>query len=259
MARMTGRLGIALPIVWTLTAFALATSHLGYLSTVPRDMWAALGHAEPARPRAVLIAFCSHLAAMAALGALLSGAGVVGRSVGRWLTPRTTAASISSLPIVWGLGALSLLIQGLGLASILHVGLVAAIGTFVLAAGTARIMYSPRSFLPTIPSGAKVPAIVAAIALGISFTVARLPDTHEDARAYHMAAPESYLREHRIHTELRNMNWNMPRGAEMIFALGWALGDIEYRSLNGRLCCARPSGHGNEPYAHSDQQSDEVG
>ena len=58
------------------------------------------------------------------------------------------------------------------------------------------------------------------------YLVVRLPDVHTDARAFHLAAPEMYLLEHRIFIERWNFEWHTPMAMEMLFMLGWSLGGV---------------------------------
>lgn len=132
-----------------------------------------------------------------------------------------------ALRLVGGLGVLAMGLHGLGLAGLWTAGMLRSVTALAAVAGLAPLVRAARR-RPGIP-----PALLAALAvpLALGFLLARLPDTDDDPRTYHFAAPESYLREHKIHAEPLNVNWHMPLGASMLFGAGWAWRDIEGAKL----------------------------
>ena len=72
-------------------------------------------------------------------------------------------------------------------------------------------------------------AIVAVMLL--AFLLSRLPDTHDDGMTYHLAAPESFLMQHRIYAEPGSVTWHMPLGLEMVMTPLFALGGVQAAKL----------------------------
>src|SRR5262249_19028724 len=128
---------------------------------------------------------------------------------------------------------LSLLGQGMGLAGLLRGPLLRGIEAALAAVGLVAAWRArpPRLLVPRVAPSARVPAILIAISLGLSFAVMRLPDTGEDAMVYHLAAPEHDLALGRMNAEPWHFVWQMPRGAETLLLLPLHAGGIAAAKL----------------------------
>ena len=219
---------VALPLLW----FVLAVP----AGLKPGPQWRealgffarSLGEADPWSWIAFGRAAAGHLAAAAGLAAIAAAAYAAGGPVPRWLA----LPPVPAFRVVSGFGVVALVQQGLGLAGLWFPGVLVVLIAGLVTAGTSaaardRIWRGWR--LPA--AGARAPAAAAALLALTAFALARLPDTHDDPRTYHFAAPESYLHEHKIHAEPLNVNWHMPFAAEMNYGLGWVAGDIEGAKL----------------------------
>jgi len=148
--------------------------------------------------------------------------------------------------IALGAGALPVLLMGLGLARALYPGAVIALLVlpWVSAARGVRIRRAPAATPHKSARNRDVFLVAAAVLLALFACVAWVqsaaPATASDARMYHLAMPELYLKYHTI----RFMPWFhticYPQSYEMHMLAGLALrGDIMARCVNfGFVLCA---------------------
>ena len=190
--------------------------------------WEAMGQADPFAWGAVGTAVVGHAVALAAIVVAVAAAASAGRPVARWLHLPSGPASRWLTAVGSGFGVVALAQHGIGLASLFDRRVLVAEAAVLLGLGAVHLAtVRPWRFLPRPGAAGRAPAVVAAGCLLAAFAVSRLPDTHEDARASHLAAPEEYLKARKIHSQPSFVSWHMPLGAEMIFALGWVVDDIE--------------------------------
>ncbi|MEK7475173.1 MAG: glycosyltransferase family 39 protein [Candidatus Coatesbacteria bacterium] len=229
---MSAASSVALPLLW----FALAFPFL--FKAVPQWREAlglfvtSLGEADPWNWPAFGRAAAGHLAAAAGLAAIVAAAFWAGGPLPGWLALPAAAARRRAFRLVSGFGVVALVQQGLGLAGLWTPPLLRVlIGVLVAGGAVAALRHRPWSGWHVPAADARAPLAAAALLAVAAFALARLPDTHDDPRTYHFAAPEAYLQVHKIHAEPLNVNWHMPFAAEMNFALGWVAGDIEGAKL----------------------------
>lgn len=150
------------------------------------------------------------LAAWIALNAAIGGAGT---AAARWLGFRRMDVR------TWlvGLAPVSLLILGGGLCGVLHHGVLA----LVLAGCAAPLWASRRDWRRPGRD-----AWLAAAPCLIALPAALAPEIVFDALRYHLALPELYLRDHRIHCVERFLFASYPQGMEMLFAPALAFGTV---------------------------------
>ncbi len=166
-------------------------------------------------------AVVGHVTALVQFAGTLLALDAAGAPVTGWMRARGGGAAVR---LALGLGVLAVLLHGLGLAGLWTPGVLRAVTLIAAVIGGLRLITRPPRLDRALIAAVAVPLL-------LGFVVSRLPDTDDDPRTYHFAAPESYLREHRIHAEPLNVNWHMPLGASMLFGAGWAWGDAEGAKL----------------------------
>ncbi|MEK7476302.1 MAG: hypothetical protein AAB152_11815 [Candidatus Coatesbacteria bacterium] len=161
------------------------------------------------------------------LAALLAALGA-GEAVAGPVTPRR-----GRLPLVvsfaLGLGTLSALAAGLGFAGLLAPGALRVLVVGAIALGLRAAHARRAEFAAVARSFAGEPVATAAALVAAAVLMAllaSLPDTHEDPLVYHWAAPEAFLRAHRIYPAVQHFQWHWPLGVEMVFACGLATGGV---------------------------------
>lgn len=150
-----------------------------------------------------------------------------GRPLLRLARPGSTGALEGAvLRAGLGLGALSLLLLGLGMAGLFRPWVLAA----VCAAATASAAHGlrgarPRRLLPrSAPPGRAVAAALAAV-LALTWLTALSPPIFYDALVYHLGVPNLYLLRGGVVPLPTVVHSNFPLGASMIYALAlWAGG-----------------------------------
>jgi hypothetical protein len=167
--------------------------------------------------------------AVLTLGALLTALGA-GRLVAALAAPggphgRRRASLALSLAL--GFVALSLVVAGLGFASLMAHAPLRAVAVAALILGLLELRDRRRELADALPVFRELPVstvatLAFAVAVWIAFTA--LPDTHEDPLVYHWAAPEYFLRVGRLVDAPWHFQWHNPLGIEMLFGLGLAVG-----------------------------------
>jgi len=177
-----------------LTGFFLPRHGAFSLQTLV-DSWRSRGHA---------------LAGWLALNAGIAGAGAV---AGGWLGFRR----MDVRSWLMGLAPVSLLLLGLGLCGLMLHGALA----FVLAGSAVGLWPGRRRW--------RWPgrdAWLAAAPCLIALPAALAPEIVFDALRYHLALPDLYLRDHRVHLVERFLFASYPQGMEMLFAPALAFGTV---------------------------------
>lgn len=134
-----------------------------------------------------------------------------------WALPGVQPGERLSLEVLLGFAAMGLWFFGLGLTGLFYAPLLAAAVPVALAfpglrRDLARLGTAVRDLRPAWIWLAFAP-------LAIAGAVALAPDVYVDTYAYHLAAPEMFLKEHRfIWTAIQ-----VPLSAELIYALGLAI------------------------------------
>jgi len=230
LARPATRGLLYLPLIWFVLAVPSTLKAVPVWSDATGLFLRSLGEADPWSWAGFGRAAGPHAIGSIAIIAILLGALAAGWPVPRWIGVPASPAGRFAFRLVSGFGVAAMVQQGLGLAGLMSAGILRAEALLLAAAGAGLALRS--RWLARVPVGAaRWPAAAAAVVVVASFALTRLPDTHDDPRTYHFAAPESYLNLHKIRAEPLNVNWHMPLGAEMSFALGWVWGDIEGAKL----------------------------
>lgn len=128
-----------------------------------------------------------------------------------------------------GMGAWGLAVLGVGCVGLLYP--LVLIGALVVAtlASLPRLyewVIALRSAPPRLPRGGIewTATILALLALGLGLLYTLTPAIQSDGLRYHLAAPQEYLRDHRIAYMPYNAFTNFPFLIEMLFTLGLAVG-----------------------------------
>ncbi|MEK7476301.1 MAG: hypothetical protein AAB152_11810 [Candidatus Coatesbacteria bacterium] len=151
-----------------------------------------------------------------------------------------------SLPL--GLALLSAATAGLGLAGAMTPGVLRGLALAACLNGFRAIRARGPELAAAGRSFASEPvstAVACLLAAALWLALATLPDSHEDALVYHWAAPEAFLRAHRIHAAVQHFQWHGPLGVEMLFALGLAVAGVAgLKAVNLALLAAAVAGAG---------------
>lgn len=127
-----------------------------------------------------------------------------------------------------GWGIIGLIVQGLGYPGLYFRPLLGILAFILVAGGIyCLIIEKPWGEFAGVQWRNSLPQLaVLGVALIAAYLMGRMPDTGEDARTYHLAAPENYLLIHRIVAEPNHFGWHMPFGAEMSFLVPYGLGGL---------------------------------
>jgi len=141
----------------------------------------------------------------------------------RWLGPadgRFAETALFSLGL--GLGALGLLVLGVGLAGWLTRPFLFGLSILLALVGLPVLLPFLRTIrLPKRPS--PLITLYLVVVVGLAFTVALLPPTSWDSLSYHLRGPWLYLQAGRIYPDVDVFSLNNPFLLEMLFMLGMAL------------------------------------
>ncbi len=208
--------------------------------------WAALAIVATLNDLGTLTGAFRRMADVAALPDRFSLAGLAGRLL---TLPLTGFAAAGWMAAAFGLGRSATRLAGrrwspaltatagAGLGSMTAMGLAAAglafppllIGAVALPALAGLVgAVRDRRRRPPIAVPLPDPWLLATLAVGLAtwITVAAIPDTLEDPLTYHWAAPEHYLRHHRLLAAPEHMQFQNPLVVEMTYLLALALGGI---------------------------------
>ena len=232
--------GVYLAIAWALLAAGLSLPAFGPLVEAVPGLAGAWAGIPVFSWNSLARALTGHLWAVFAPAAILRAAWGVGGPVAGMLragpprrggnSPALTRADRGIdrmlLRPVLGLGLISLAVQGLGYPGLHFRGLLLALGILAATLGGWSLWREKpwRIFRSGVLSGSRIALPVLGVVLLGAFLLARLPDTAEDARLYHLAAPENYIFLHKIVAEPGHFEWHMPLGAEMLFLPPYAIG-----------------------------------
>ncbi len=128
-----------------------------------------------------------------------------------------------------GFSLLALAVAGLGCAGLMVPGLLAALAGAAALAGFAGAARWPGRLRDAVRAARALPLTLflpPAVALPALTLLAALPGSLEDPLVYHWAAPEHFLRAHRLTGAPWHCQWHYPLGIEMLFALGMAAGGL---------------------------------
>jgi len=201
-------------------------------------MAAAIGYEPGFAWRGLVRAVAGHAAWLAVPAAILAGAWWAGGALFSWLGLRDRGPARVALRTVFGLGFLASFHHGLGLTGLFFVPVLAlAAAGAVLAGAHSAIREKPWRVYSDIRSWRSHQALVLAcvVAVSVLFMLARLPDTHDDPRIYHFAAPEHYLKLHKITSQPGLYSFHIPRAFEMDAVTPWALGGISAAKMVGLI------------------------
>jgi hypothetical protein len=141
----------------------------------------------------------------------------------RWLGPadgRFAETTLFSLGL--GLGALGLLVLGVGLAGWLTRPFLFGLSILLALIGLPILLPFLRTIrLPKRPS--PLITLYLVVVVGLAFTVTLLPPTSWDSLSYHLRGPWLYLQAGRIYPDVDVFSLNNPFLLEMLFMLGMAL------------------------------------
>ncbi len=177
----------------------------------------------------VVDAVTGHLARALVAGMVVLCLGAAGRRAGRWIGGGS--GWLDAVPL--GLGAFGAVILGAGLTGVMVPGVLLAAG-ILLVLGRPRARRARTGGPPGIPGWALV--VVAAAALA-ALPGALAPEVTYDALAYHLGAPEAWLKLHRIVHLDRMMFSAFPLAPQMAYllALGAGGGDGAAKLLHWGL------------------------
>jgi len=227
------RLSLSLLIgVWTALAFTLTPKLFPVWRDIAQNVGRIPAGATPFAVPAFVRAAVGHALALLWLAPMLLAALGAGAPLARILRAPAPGWPGVGLSLACGWGMLSLANQGLGLAGLWQPGVLGAEACVAALAG-AWVLARNRSWSGWERPGpeARLPVALSLVLLAAYALLVRMPDTHEDARVYHLAAPETYLLLHRIVAEPLHFVWHMPLGAEMLFALPYRFGGLEAAKL----------------------------
>jgi len=129
-----------------------------------------------------------------------------------------------------GMGVISIFVQGLGYPGLYFRAILGITALIYIVLGILSLSidrpwreFAGEDWKNAVPKLAVLGGILAC-----GYMLGRLPDTDQDARIYHMAAPENFIFLHRITAEPANFSWHMPLGAEMSFLIPYAFGGITW-------------------------------
>jgi len=229
---MRRKLSVLVAVAWAVCVVAIS---LGRAAPGWREaLWATLatlGTADPWRWAGFGSALAGHASGLLVFGAvLLTMAGAGAPLAGLMIPPSSEA--FTPMALVLGFSTIALLQHGLGLAGLWFRPVFLA-EVVVAAGGGLAVAVRARPWRSlTLPGpGEAVPAVVGACGWLAAYLLTRLPDTHEDPRTYHFAAPEQWLALHRMVVEPQNAIWHLPLPAEMAYGLAWGLGGIAAAKL----------------------------
>ena len=198
---------------WPAVASSLAGMWNAWLSS-PDFSWRLFGMALAGH-------FCGLLLPLLLLVAMYGA----GRGVARLFRIRDPF-----LGLALGLGAVSLAVQGLGYPGLHFHSILGITGLILIASGCISLNhdrpwreFAGEDWHQAMPKLAVLGGIIAC-----GYMLGRLPDAFQDARTYHMAAPENFIFLHRIVAEPGDFSWHMPLGAEMSFLIPYAFGGITW-------------------------------
>lgn len=228
-----GTLARSILVAWAACVVAVSLSRAapGWQEALTATL-ATLGAADPWRGAGCLAALAGHAAGLAEFVAVLLVLAGAGAPLARLIVLPLATEAFAPLALVCGFSSIAFLLHGLGLVGlwlrpVFITGVACAmLGGIVLATHTRG-----RRDWRFPGADAAVPAFVGAFGFLAAYLLTRLPDTHEDPRTYHFAAPEQWLALHRIVAEPQNAIWHLPLPAEMAYGLAWALGGIAAAKL----------------------------
>ena len=239
-----GRAGVYLSACWALLAAGLSLKVFHNLPDIVRGFLNEGVNGPDITWRGVILAASGHSLALLAPPVILLAAWGAGGPADRLVRAGPPLrGGISPAPVradrgidriflrlILGFGVLSLTFQGLGYPGLYQRSLLALAGSgFILSGWWSWWREKPwRVFHVADFTGSKFPLLAVGLLLLEAFLLARLPDTGEDARLYHLAAPEAYLFLHRIFAVSGHFAWHMPLGAEMLYLPAYALGGIDF-------------------------------
>lgn len=227
------RLNLSILIaIWTALAFALTPKLFPIWRDIVKNVGLVPAGSAPFAAPVFLRAVARHAAALAWLAPMLLAALGAGAPLARIIGVRSSGWPALGLQLACGWGLLSLANQGLGLAGLWQPGVLGAeAGGAVLAGVWTLVRNRPWTAWDRPGADARLPVALSLVLFAAYALLVRMPDTHEDARVYHLAAPETYLLLHRIVAEPLHFVWHMPLGAEMLFALPYRFGGLEAAKL----------------------------
>ncbi len=177
------------------------------------------------------------LADMVLAAAILTVAGGLGRRLASGVTHDPLCGLCLQASI--GLGALSLVLLGIGAMGAIYPG----VGWALLAALLVVFRRQAVEWLKEWRGVAsdwrgasafgRVVGVLIAIVVGASLVEALAPPVHFDALVYHLALPQEFLRSQGIAEAASNPYWGMPLGTEMLYTWAMALGRTQTAAVLG--------------------------
>ena len=171
------------------------------------------------------------LARLAGVGGLAVAFLAMALGAGDAVAAPITGRRRAPLPVILalGCGTISLAVAGLGFAGLLSPLPLRCLAFAAMVTGV-RTARARRDGLGTAARSIAAEPVATAAALlfaaAPALALASLPDTHEDPLVYHWAAPEAFLRAHRIYAAVQHFQWQWPLGVEMLFALGLSVAGV---------------------------------